>query len=261
MLVVLFFMPVMQTILFGLALTNEVKNVQLAVFASPSDYTAQKIRTKALASGWFKTVKNVDFSDFSNIENTIMSNKAEAILVAPQGGFPKAIEGQKSLQLLIDATNASRARQVEAYVKAITMEVVQEQSPNFPVANLIEIDSRVLFNHTLDTAPFMIPAIIAMASFMVTMLICCMAITKEKEQGTMEKLISSPVTSLEIILGKTVPYAIVGITLICFIVFVGVIVFEVPLRGNFWQILVTGILFILTALSIAMFVSTITKSQ
>lgn len=80
------------------------------------------------------------------------------------------------------------------------------------INNIVNLDIRVLYNHTLDTAPFMIPAITVitvMSTFIVTMLICCMSITKEKEQGTIEKLISSPITSSEIILGKTLPYAII----------------------------------------------------
>ncbi|MDR1926433.1 MAG: ABC transporter permease, partial [Endomicrobium sp.] len=261
MILVLCFLPTVQTILFGLALTNEVKNIKLVTMAKPNDAIAQKIKEKTLASGWFKKVKNVDTADFSKAENLLLSRKAEAILIAPKEGFLHGIERNKPIQLLIDATNAARARQTDAYIKTIISQVVQERNTKSNISSLIEIDIRVLYNHNLNTAPFMIPAISVLSTFMVIMLVCCMAVTKEKEQGTMEKLISSPATLVEIIVGKTLPYIFIGVFLVCFIIFVGVVTMDVPLRGCLWQIFVTAIFFILTALSLAIIVSTMANNQ
>ncbi|MDR2396216.1 MAG: ABC transporter permease [Endomicrobium sp.] len=261
MIAALFFLPVLQTIMFGFALKNEVKNIKFTIFAKPSDYIARKIQKKAISSGYFKYIDNINSMDFSNVEKTITSKKVEAVLVAPKENFANAIDKGKPIQLLIDATNAARARQIEVYIKAITLDVIRGYKQNSNANNFITLDTRILYNHTLDTASFMIPAITVMSTFIVAMLICCMSITKEKEQGTIEKLISSPVTSLEIILGKTLPYAIIGVLIICFIIFIGTLIFNVPLRGYFWQILITGILFIWTALSLAIIVSIAAKSQ
>ncbi|MDR3124615.1 MAG: ABC transporter permease [Endomicrobium sp.] len=260
MIVALFFLPIVQTIMFGLALTSEVKNIKFVIFAKPSDYIANKIQSKAASSRWFKYIDDIDSTDFSIIEKTIISKKAEALLIAPKENLANSIEKEKPIQLLIDATNAVRARQVETYIKAITTDVIKKYKPNL-INNIVNLDTRVLYNHTLYTAPFMIPAITVMSTFIVTMLICCMSITKEKEQGTIEKLISSPITSSEIILGKILPYAIIGILIICFIVFIGVFAFKVPFRGCFWQIFITGLLFIWTALSLAMLISIVARNQ
>lgn len=260
MLVAIFFIPVMQTIMFGLALTNEVKNIEFLVVSKPSPI-AREITRRALASGWFKEVKDVNGVQAENPSSLLLDNRAEAVLIAPKEGFEYALEHGKPIQLLINAINAQRAQQVEAYVKQIIARVAEDRGANNYSVGVIGLDYKVMFNHYMDTADFMVPALMVMATFLVMSLVCAMAITKEKETGTMEKLIASPSGAGEILLGKTLPYFIIGIVIICSIFFIGVFFFGVPFRGGFWQILATGSLLIISALAIATLVSAVAKTQ
>lgn len=260
MLVAIFFIPVLQTIMFGLALTNEVKNIEFLVVSKPSPI-AREITRRALASGWFKEVRNINGAQTQEPSSLILDNKAEAVLIAPKEGFEYALERGGPIQLLINAINAQRAQQVEAYVKQIIARVAEDRGANNYSVGVIGLDYKVMFNHYMDTADFMVPALMVMATFLVMSLVCAMAITKEKETGTMEKLIASPSGAGEILLGKTLPYFIIGIVIICSIFFIGVFFFGVPFRGGFWQILTTGSLLIISALAIATLVSAVAKTQ
>lgn len=260
MLVAIFFIPVLQTIMFGLALTNEVKNIEFLVVSKPSPI-AREITRRALASGWFKEVRNINGAQTQEPSSLILDNKAEAVLIAPKEGFEYALERGGPIQLLINAINAQRAQQVEAYVKQIIARVAEDRGANNYSVGVIGVDYKVMFNHYMDTADFMVPALMVMATFLVMSLVCAMAITKEKETGTMEKLIASPAGAGEILLGKTLPYFIIGIVIIFSIFLIGVFFFGVPFRGGFWQILATGSLLIISALAIATLVSAVAKTQ
>ena len=259
MLVAIFFIPVMQTIMFGLALTSEVKNIEFLVVSKPSPI-AREITRRALASGWFKEVKEINGAQVEDPSSLLLDNKAEAVLVAPKEGFGYALEHGEPIQLLINAINAQRAQQVEGYIKQVIARSAAANGYDGGTG-FIEIDSRVMFNHYMDTTDFMVPALMVMATFLVMLVVCSMAITKEKETGTMEKLIASPAGAGEILLGKTLPYFIIGLAIICAIFFIGVFFFGVPFRGSFWQILATGSLLIISALAIATLLATVAKTQ
>ncbi|MGB2579597.1 ABC-2 type transport system permease protein [Elusimicrobium simillimum] len=261
MIAAIFFVPVLQSVLFGLALTSEVKNIEFVVVGKPTRMT-ERVQTRAIASGWFKEVKHVDPYSVSNPADLLISRKAEAVLVVPKEGAEAAVEkGDKPFQLLVNATNAMRAQQVDGYIKSLLMEVVAEEYPQAAAAGPIRLDTRIMFNHYMSTPYFMIPAIMAMSGFVVLMVVCSMAVCKEKEMGTMEKLISSPATSLEITVGKTLPYFFMGLIIVAFIMIIGVTVFAVPFRGHLLQLIVTAVLFVASSLSVALLVSTIASNQ
>lgn len=259
MIVAIFFIPIVQTVMFGLALTSEVKNIEFVVVSKPG-VIARQIEEKALASGWFKRVPGINGAQVQD-PSALLLGKAEAVLVAPKEGFEYALEhGDKPIQLLVKAINAQRAQQIDVYVKQIIAEVSASHGYNL-TGGLIDIKSRIMFNHYMDTSDFMIPALMVMATFIVILVVCSMSITREKETGTMEKLIASPAGAETILLGKTLPYFIIGIAIVLFIFSIGTLGFSVPFRGYFWQILVTGALLSLAALSIATLLSTIAKTQ
>ncbi|MDR0734532.1 MAG: ABC transporter permease [Elusimicrobiota bacterium] len=258
MIAAIFFVPVVQLIMFSSALTSEVKNISFAVLAKPQA-AAREIEARAFASGWFKAADAGGLADAAEI---IIERKAEAVLVLPKEGFDYALErGGKPLQLLINAVNAQRAQQIDAYVKQIVARVAAARGYGAAGADLINIDTRVMFNHYTLTPDFMIPGLIAMASFIVILVVCGMSIAKEKEAGTMEKLIASPASAADILLGKTAPYFIIGMLIILLMFFAGVLVFDIPFRGRFWQLLITGAALMLTALSTATLISVFTRTQ
>lgn len=261
MIVALFFIPLMQLIMFGLALTSEVKNIEFAVVSRPSAL-AREVQTRALASGWFKKAEQIDGAHVPDPAALLTQRRAEAVLVAPAEGLEAALErGDKPVQLLINAINAQRAQQVETYVRQILARAAASHGYNLAGAGLIELDIRVMFNHYMDTTDFMVPALLVMASFIVLVIVCCMSITKEKETGTMEKLISSPASTAEILLGKTVPYFLLGLAIIASMLLVGIFGFGVAWRGSVWQLLINAVILVSCALSVATLISTVTYTQ
>ena len=261
MIMVLFFIPIVQMIMFGLALTSEVKNIQMVVVSKPSAI-AREIVTRSVASGWFREVKHIDGSNVDDPVALLTTRQAEAILVAPAEGFEYALERQnKPIQLLINATNAQRAQQLNAYVSQILARVAASHGYNLNGPARIVLDTRTLFNPQLNTADFMVPALMVMASFIVLMIVCSMAITKEKEMGTMEKLISSPATTADILLGKAIPYFLLGIGIVTLMLCVGIFGFGIVYRGTLWQLALNGIALSACALSLATLLSTVAKTQ
>lgn len=260
MIMALFFVPIVQLVMFGTALTSEVKNIEFAALGKPSP-ALREIRARALSSGWFAPV-NIDIFNTEDPAEIIVERRAEAVLVAPKEGLEYALEkGGKPIQLLVNATNAQRAQQVDGYVRQVLAEVAAGRGYNLGGASLIQLDTRVMFNHYMVTSDYMIPALTAMASFMVVLLSCGMSIAKEKETGTMEKLIASPAGPADILLGKTVPYFIVGMGIISLMLIVGVLIFDIPFRGSLWQLFTAGAALLLTSLSAAAFISVFVRTQ
>ncbi|GAB1401876.1 ABC transporter permease [Elusimicrobiota bacterium] len=261
MIALIFFIPIIQMTMFGLALTSEVKNIELVIMAKPGKI-ARELTARSIAGGWFKKITNIDVYKESEPVSLIQKHKAEAILIAPKEGFEYAFErGNKEIQLLIDATNAQRAQQISVYVKQLIFQTAKDKYGKENFNNLIEIKTRLLFNHYMNTADFMIPALLVMSSFIVLMLVSSMSMTKERETGTIEKLVVSPSHTYEILLGKILPYFIVGLILMTFMLITGLGVFGISFRGTIWQLFVTAILFITSALSCAVLISTFAKTQ
>ncbi len=261
MIVALFFIPLMQLIMFGLALTSEVKNIEFVVVSRPSAL-AREVQARALASGWFTQVENIDPANVADPAQLLTGRRAEAVLVAPAEGLEAALErGDKPVQILVNAINAQRAQQVDAYVRQVLARTAAAHGYNLAGPGLIELDTRVFFNHYMDTTDFMVPALLVMSSFIVLLIVCSMSITKEKETGTMEKLIASPASTLEILLGKTLPYFLLGLAIIGAMLAVGIFGFSVAWRGSLLQLLINAVILISCALSTATLLSTVTHTQ
>ncbi len=261
MIFAIFFIPIMQLVMFGLALTSEVKNIEMIVVSKPSAI-AREIQTRAIASKWFKKVHGVDGSNVVDPVSLLDSYKAEAVLVAPEEGFAYALERQnKPIQLLINATNAQRAQQVNAYIGQILARVAADRGYQLNGPVRMALDTRILFNPQLSTTHFMVPALMVMASFIILMIVGSMAITKEKEMGTMEKLISSPASTADILLGKTLPYFFIGIGIITLMLCVGVLGFGIAFRGLFWQLALNATALSACALAMATLISTVANTQ
>ncbi|MBO4556471.1 MAG: ABC transporter permease, partial [Elusimicrobiales bacterium] len=261
MIAVLFFIPTVQMIMFGLALTSEVKNIELAIYSKPNPI-ARKIQSKAIESGWFAKADII----YGNEEPSaiIEEGRTEAVLVFPEEGSAKIMEKGGSAQLLINAINAQRAQQINAYISQIFSQASQETAKQAGIdsaVNAIHIEYRVMYNHYLDTKNFMVPALVVMAGFMVILLVCAMSITKEKETGTMEKLIAAPIGTAEILAGKTIPYFIIGLAIMAFMLSAGIFGFGLPLRGRLWQLAANALVLDACALSIATIISIAAKSQ
>jgi ABC-2 type transport system permease protein len=252
--------PIIQLTLFGYALHNEVRNIKLGSVYDPSDSMASRLDARLFASGLFVPVA----IDPAHPYEAVQSGQADAVFVSPPKGLKESINrGDGQVQLLVDATDSVRAQSVENYFKTILNQQVAEELGGMTAAAgpHLDLNVRVLYNPSMETSYFMVPGILGMLLLLVTMTLTSSAITREKEMGTFETLIAAPVAKWEIILGKTIPYVILGMFDIPLIMGFAVFVFGVPLKGPIWELLFGGLIFICAMVGVGTLVSTIAKNQ
>ena len=255
----IFAVPVIQLILFGYAISLEFRNLKLASIYEPKDYIARQFTEAAYASGWFVRVKNASFDGSEMLRSGI----ADAVLVMPKGGLTKAIlnsNGEK-VQLLIDATNSVKARSVESYLNTIAQKFTADKFPDRQSQQPVAFDARVLFNPTLKTAIFMVPGIMTLIICIITIILTAMSLAREKELGTFETIIAAPLKNIEIILGKAIPFVILGLTDALFVILAGVIIFDVPVRGSLIIMFISALVFVSSTVSFGIIISTFAKNQ
>lgn len=249
--VLLFIAPCVQLTIFGVALSTEAKNIRLSLVGAPSDSLLQTIYRDCLASGWFIPAQTTSADPFQQMQK----DEADAVMVAPPGGLDKAVgRGRGQVQLLVNAINVTRGQSIERYFMAVT----QSQFPKIPP---LQFDVRVLYNPALRSAYFLIPGVMSLLVCLITILLTSMSIAKEKEIGTFETLISAPVHPEEVLLGKTIPYVLLGLSNIPLIMAVAVFIFDLPLRGSLWWLLLSSIVFVFCTVGIGLLISTLAKNQ
>lgn len=256
--IVLFGVPLIQMTIFGLALSNEVKNIRLKFIHEPSDTLSRRIEQHCFSSGWFIPVKERQIDPVQWVQ----AGYADAVLVAPPGGLTKELErGHGRLQLIVDASNAIRARSIENYVQAIVLKQTQEFNPQLQKEMPLQMDVRVLFNPSMKTAVFMVPGVMCMILCLLTIILTSMSMAREKEMGTFETLISAPIKNWEVLLGKTLPYVFLGMLDVPLVLGVAMLGFGVPMRGEFWELALAAFVFVCTTVSTGVLISSYAKSQ
>ncbi len=261
--IVLFAVPVIQMTLFGLALSNEVRNIKLKFVRQPADSIAEKLEQRCLASGWFVPAQDKTVGSLNDDQalRLLRSGRAHAILIAPPEGFTRSIEdGRGEIQLLVDASNAVRGRSIEFYVQAVMAQVLKEEG-RFNAVPPVEFKVRMLYNPSMRTAIFLVPGVMCMMICLITIVLTSMSIAREKEMGTLETLISSPAKIWEIILGKTLPYVIIGMIDVPLVLGVAMLGFGVPMRGNYFELALSAFVFVCASVSLGTLISTFAKNQ
>jgi len=255
----LFVVPCVQMTLFGVAVSNEVKNIRLAAIYDSKDYVMRDIYQRAIAGKWFLPA---DPSTEQDPFKLIQSGKADAVLIAPPGGLTRGIgRGNAPIQLLADATNVLQGQAVENYLKIIIAQVVKDDLKISSPPPPIQFDLRVLYNPSLETAIFMVPGVMCTLMVMTTMMLAMVAIVREKEMGTFETLISAPVSRAEVIYGKTIPYVILGMSNLPLVLSVAIFIFHVPMRGSLLVLCLAAFVFICTCVAMGTLISTFCKNQ
>ncbi|MCB4757093.1 MAG: ABC transporter permease [Elusimicrobia bacterium] len=255
---VLFGVPILQMILFGYAISTEVKNVKIAGYFPPEDRLSREFLERSLASGWFLSADGYETDPYVMVQ----AGKAGVVIVAPPGGLTKAVQrGEGKVQLLVDATNTLRARSVEVYLKNILASVVRDYLHGDEASTGIKLEMRVLYNPAMKSAVFMVPGVMCMILCVVTILLTSMSLAREKELGTFETLISSPVGAIEILLGKTLPFVLLALIDLPLVLSVAVFLFGVPMKGPLFILFLAGFIFICTTVSIGTLISTFSRTQ
>ena len=252
-------MPLIFTLLFGYAVTTDVEHIKLAVYDGDHTYESRELVRKFQASNFFDLTQEVNNS--KELEVLLDSGQIKTALMIPSGYARKLKRGEAPESLLIidgtDPTVARTALQSGNLVSNMyNMETLSEGT--FKAA---EMKTRVWYNPNMKSSQFIIPGLIGLIMQNITILLTAFALVREKERGTIEQLIVSPLRPGELILGKMVPYIVIGSIDFLIALFFGTWYFNVSIVGSLPLLLALGFLFVITALAIGMLISAIAKNQ
>lgn len=254
-----FLMPLILLVLFGYAITMDIKLLNLTVYDQDKSAASRAYLDGFRASGYFNIVASVD--SYTQAREQLDQGSVHLALVIPRN-FARDLDlGRTALaQLLADGSDANTATIALGYAEAITNRFsATRQSAR--VALAVDNRLRVWYNPELKSRWFIIPGLIAVIMTVITALLTSLTVSREWESGTMEQLIATPVQPIELFLGKMAPYFLIGVADVLFSVAMGVWVFGVPLRGSFAFLLGVTAMFLVGGLSLGIMVSTIAKSQ
>lgn len=257
---ILFVAPIIQFMLFGLAISSDIKNIRIWARPASGDYVLEHVYEHSLSSGWFLPANRYN----KNIEafELLKGGKIDVALIPVPGGLAKYLDKQEAdMQVLIDATNVVKAQSIESYIKNITQNVVQQDLKIFLPDPPLQFAVRILFNPELHTTDFMIPGVMCMLMCVISVVLVNTSITNEKEMGTFEMLISAPISATEIVLGKTVPYVVLAMCDVPLILFASIVIFGVPMRGSMLVLFLASFAFVCCNVAIGVLISTFAKNQ
>lgn len=257
-LTVLFGMPVIMMILFGFAIRNEVKNVEIAVLDFAKDESTGQLIHKINASGSFQIIKVLQTYD--DIEEIFKEGDVKAVLVFEHQLKEKIVRGSAAnVQLIVDATDPNLSGLIQAYLLNIIGSRVTIDN-NIASAG-IHTSIQMMYNPQLKSVNLFVPGLIAVILMLISALMTSISITREKEMGNMEILLVSPLKPQHIIIGKVLPYLVLSLINIVTILLLSYYLFGVPFQGSILLFLTEAILFILTALALGVFISSVANNQ
>lgn len=259
-------LPVLLLILFGYALTLDVDNVPLAVWDQDKSRISYDFILNFRNSRYFKIIGY--FDNYHELEALIDKNEALMALIIPKD-FSKYIQSDapSPVQLLVDGSNSNTATIAIAYVESIVsrynMNFILETFSKYGLRNspAIDVRPRIWFNEELKSRNFIVPGLIAVIMMTISALLTSLTIAREWERGTMEQLVSTPVKPLELILGKFIPYFVIGAVDLLIVTGMAQFVFRVPFRGSFALLLLLSSIFLSGALSLGILISANSRSQ
>lgn len=261
-LLILLGMPVAQIIIFGYAVTNEFRNASIAVLDQSRDELSRELTDKLTASGHFQLVDEA--RSYDDLHTFFKKGKIKMAVVIPSN-FTQKIqhEGGAQVQFIADGSEPNYASTLVAYANQMVADFQQGLNPSILPSNSppILVETRMLYNPELKSAYLFVPGVMALILMLISAMMTSLTIAREKELGTMELLLVSPLHPLLIVVGKVVPYVVLAFGIGLIILGLGAAVFGVPVVGSLLLLLVMSMLYVLTALSLGVLISARVDSQ
>lgn len=259
-LLILFGMPVVQIILFGFAITNEIKHAKIAVLDQANDYYSQRMVQRLSASGYFDVVRHVP--DQAAITDIFREGRVQLTVVIP-ATFTRDFfhKREAQVQLLADASDPNMATTLVNYAQVIIAGYQQELNAAADLPLTIDTLVRMEYNPSLKSVFLFVPGVMTLILLLVSAMMTSITIAREKELGTMEILLVSPLPPVLIITGKVMPYILLSFINALVILGLGVTLFGMPVKGSLVLLLFECVLFVLTSLSLGILISTVTATQ
>ncbi len=258
--IILFGMPVIQVLLFGFALSTEIKNAPIAIIDHSNDQVTRAITSKLLSSGFFILADEVPGE--SHIEEVFRHGKVKEVIIF-ESDFALKLEKdrQAGIQVIADASDPNTANLLVSYTSAIVNDYQQEYLKGMSLPVTINTQTQMMYNPDLKSVFMFVPGVITILLMLITAMMTSISIAREKEMGTMEVLLVSPMRPIQIIAGKVLPYVLLGFANAVIILMLSYFVLEMPVKGNLLLLLAESLLFIVMALSLGIFISTVSNSQ
>lgn len=266
-LIILFVLPVMLLVLFGYAVNFDVKHVKLAVQDLDKSQESRELINSVISSEYFDLVEYINENERST---TALDEKhAQVVMVIPSDfsfNLHKAKE-EADVQFLIDGVDGNTATIIKNYVEAATFkysaDFQQEMFTKLGISPIVPIDLRPIFwfNPELQTTVFLIPGLIAMILIITSVVSVSLSLVREKERGTIEQINVSSLNTLEVMLGKVLPYVVIALIDAAFILIAGYILFDVVVKGSYILMFFSTLIFIIASTSLGIFISTVADSQ
>lgn len=264
--IIILIFPVFTLVLFGYALNFDVTNIQIGVYDQDMTYLSREY-IKALGSTEYFKIKQYVNSE-KDVNQLLDDKVVQCVVVIPSDLSSKFYSNENvKIQYLIDGINANNATVIMNYVNAATQDLTNKYTAEvlgrsgIKVYQPINVESRFWFNPELTTTQFLIPGLISAILTTLTVVLTAIAIVREKELNTIEQINVSPVTSLELLLGKILPYTVISTVIAVLILVAGHFMFDVAIKGNLVLLFISTILYLFVLLNMGIFVSTIVETQ
>ena len=261
-LLILLFVPAFFLVIYGYALSWDVRHIRLAVQDNDRSAASRSLVSGFLNSGYFDFA--AEASSDAEIARLMNEGEVRVVLVIPSGLARDVQLGRTvPVQILLNGDNANTATTVMGY--ALT--IVQSESMNYqvvagtPFAPPVSVEARVWYNPQLRSALFLVPGLIAYIVMITSVVSTAVSIVREKERGTMEQVRMAPINAISFVLGKTIPYFVISLVSAFAIVVVAMGLFGLPMRGSWWLLLLTTSLYLVGALGLGLLISSIAETQ
>lgn len=259
--------PILQLVLLGYAATVDIRMIPMVVNDQDRSSRSRELISEFTNSGYFELSGYAESSD--DVDRAIADGSAWVALVIPPDFSRRLLARETApLQIIADGSDANSAnigigyasQIVARYSRSITADIL-ERNPQFALPGRVSAETRVWYNPDLKSRNFMVPGVVALVLMIITMTLTSIGIVKEKEIGTLEQLLVTPITPAQLIIGKLLPFVIIAAVDVALVIAVARFWFEVPIRGSLALLFALSGLFVLTTLGLGLFVSTISKTQ
>jgi ABC-2 type transport system permease protein len=268
MLNLLLIAPVVQLVLFGFAANLDVDKVRTIVYDMDKSFTSRNFIQKFTASGYFDIYKYAD--NYRDVTKSIDRGKVILALVIPSDFEEKINRGETvKVQTIFDGSDGNTASISAGYVQGvvakyseyIAIKFLHKNGSLVSLSSIINAKARVWYNPTLESRNFMVPGIVGLILTLITLILTSLAVVKEREIGTMEQLIVTPLKPYQMIIGKLIPFMILGFVAVILVLIGMRFIFDIPVKGSIPFLFFSSFLYILSTLGLGLFVSTISKTQ
>lgn len=256
---ILFGMPLIMMLLFGFAISTDVKDVRLVAVTTPADHLTQRMLARLDASEYFILTHTTHTT--IEAEQLIRNGQADIAIVFSPRFADRLSKGQGQVQLILDGADPNQASMQGAYATQILQAGMAEATSAAHVPQSTEIITRLLYNPQMKSAYNFVPGIMGLLLLLICAMMTSVSIVREKERGTMEVLLVSPIRPLLILIAKAVPYFLLSIIILLFILGISNFILKVPVAGNLLAILTLCLLYIFLALCLGLLISVVAKTQ